>query len=92
MESFSVQSKEFISLFADDAMPEQHTLAKQIVSSLTEMHAHNFARKSDLFKALDNAVKNELQQGIPRQRAAYLSFFHPGGVNRELVENLVRAV
>jgi len=94
MESFPVECKEFVSLFMYDAMPEQLTLAKQIVDSLTEMRAHNhiFTHKHDLFKALDTAVKTTVQQGHTKQRAAYLSFFHPNGVNRELVDNLVDTV
>jgi hypothetical protein len=92
MESFPVESKTFISLFEYDAMPEQLTIAKQIVSSLSTMRSHNFTYKSDIFKALDNDVKLSVQQGFPRQRAAYLSFFHPGGANRELVENLIATV
>jgi hypothetical protein len=94
MESFPVECNEFINLFEHDAMPEQLTIAKQIVESLTEMRAHNhiFTRQTDLFKALDTAVKGTVQQGYPRQRAAYLSFFHPGGANRELVEHLVATV
>lgn len=94
MESFPVECKEFINLFMYDAMPEQLTIAKQIVDSLTEMRAHNhiFTRKTDLFKALNDSVKNTVQHGYPRQRAAYLSFFHPGGANRELVEHLVATV
>jgi hypothetical protein len=94
MESFPVECNEFINLFEYDAMPEQHTMAKQIVSSLTEMRAHNhiFTRQTDLFKALENAVKTTVQHGHTRQRAAYLSFFHPGGANRELVEHLVATV
>lgn len=94
MESFPVECKEFISLFEHDAMPEQHMLAKQIVASLSEMRAHNhiFTRQTDLFKALNESIKNSIQHGYPRQRAAYLSFFHPGGANRELVEHLVATV
>jgi len=94
MESFPVECKEFISLFEYDAMPEQLTLAKQIVASLSEMRAHNhiFTHYTDLFKSLDEAVKTTVQQGYPRQRAAYLSFFHPNGANRELVDHLVAVV
>jgi len=94
MESFPVECNEFLTLFEYDAMPEQQSMAKQIVTSLTEMRSHNhiFTRQTDLFKALEQAIKSSVQHGHTRQRAAYLSFFHPGGVNRELVEHLVATV